>query len=121
MRARATCAHAVALRRSASLAPDIILLDLGLPDMTGHEVVNRLRRQARYATTILVPLTGYDTPEAGPVDRDRLQQPCLQIRQSGRVGLAPGGAIGCGDARQRGLRQITPKAGIHIVVGAKNG
>ncbi|MBV7409796.1 response regulator transcription factor CtrA [Maritimibacter sp. DP1N21-5] len=40
---------------------DLILLDLNLPDMTGHEVLRQLR-MARIATPILI-LSGADDPE----------------------------------------------------------
>ncbi|MBU6397597.1 MAG: response regulator, partial [Rhodospirillales bacterium] len=32
-----------ALRQAASAAPDLVLLDLGLPDIDGQEVLRRLR------------------------------------------------------------------------------
>ncbi|MGP1357371.1 response regulator transcription factor, partial [Roseicyclus sp.] len=41
---------------------DIILLDLNLPDMTGHEVLRQLRT-ARVTTPILI-LSGLDDPES---------------------------------------------------------
>ncbi|HQT45835.1 MAG: DNA-binding response regulator [Acidocella sp. 20-63-7] len=42
-----------ALRLAASRAPDAILLDLGLPDMDGHEVLARLRQFTEVPIIIL--------------------------------------------------------------------
>lgn len=44
-------------------APDVILLDIGLPGMDGLEVSRRLRTQAQFDKTVLVALTGYGSPE----------------------------------------------------------
>jgi PAS domain S-box-containing protein len=45
-----------------SALPDVVLVDIGLPDLDGYEVARRLRRQL--ATRIpLVALTGYGQPE----------------------------------------------------------
>jgi CheY-like chemotaxis protein len=48
-------------------APDVVLLDLGLPGMDGHEVGRRLRRQPGCERTRVVALTGSES------DEDRLQ------------------------------------------------
>ncbi|MBX9456864.1 MAG: response regulator [Rhizobium sp.] len=42
-----------ALRKAATLAPDIMILDLGLPDMDGKEVVSRLRAFSELPILIL--------------------------------------------------------------------
>ncbi len=42
-----------ALRIAASQAPDLLLLDLGLPDMDGHEVLRRLREFSKVPVIIL--------------------------------------------------------------------
>jgi PAS domain S-box-containing protein len=47
--------------------PDVILCDIGLPDMDGYEVARALRREEAHRTTRLVALTGYAQPE----DRQR--------------------------------------------------
>ncbi|WP_175517117.1 ATP-binding response regulator [Planctomicrobium piriforme] len=43
--------------------PEVILLDIGLPQMSGYEVARHLREQPRFAKTVLVALTGYGTDE----------------------------------------------------------
>jgi CheY-like chemotaxis protein len=44
---------------AAALTPDIVLLDIGLPGMDGHEVARRLRAEPSLHGVCLVPLTGY--------------------------------------------------------------
>lgn len=47
--------------------PDILLLDIGLPDIDGYELARQVRAQPRTAGAILVALTGYGQP----ADRER--------------------------------------------------
>jgi CheY-like chemotaxis protein len=81
-------AHAglAALELAASFEPDVVRVDLGLPDIRGLEVARRLRQRGR--NLLLVAITGYGQPanqarsrEAGfdhpltkPVSVERLQQ-----------------------------------------------
>lgn len=52
-----------ALRIAAEVPPDVVLLDLGLPDMTGLEVVKRMRGDAALAGIPIVAVTGRDEAE----------------------------------------------------------
>jgi signal transduction histidine kinase/CheY-like chemotaxis protein len=52
-----------ALDAAAVHHPDIILLDIGLPRMSGYEVARRLRSQPEFEHTRLVAVTGYGQPE----------------------------------------------------------
>ena len=51
-----------ALARAQELAPDVCVLDIGLPDMNGHELVRRLRAIPRLAQALMVALSGYGQP-----------------------------------------------------------
>ncbi|MES2183170.1 MAG: diguanylate cyclase [Pseudomonadota bacterium] len=51
------------LERARLHQPDLILLDLLVPDMTGFEVLRRLKADARTAGTAVIFLTGQDHPE----------------------------------------------------------
>jgi CheY-like chemotaxis protein/two-component sensor histidine kinase len=51
-----------ALTAAAEFKPDVVLLDLGLPEMDGYEVAKRLR--AGDATLLLIAVTGYQNDEA---------------------------------------------------------
>jgi PAS domain S-box-containing protein len=48
-----------ALERARLERPDVLLLDIGLPDMDGYELARRLRGQPESAHATLVALTGY--------------------------------------------------------------
>jgi signal transduction histidine kinase/CheY-like chemotaxis protein len=48
-----------ALERARRERPDVLLLDIGLPDMDGYELARRLRGQPESAEATLVALTGY--------------------------------------------------------------
>ena len=81
---------------AASLRPDIVVLDIGLPDMSGYDAARALRNGPGGADLFLVALTGYGRAEdraqalqAGcdahlvkPVDVDALMQ-VLQRRTEG--------------------------------------
>jgi len=48
-----------ALERARSEVPDVCLLDIGLPDMDGNELAQRLRARSETANCLLVAITGY--------------------------------------------------------------
>ncbi len=52
-----------ALAIAAQWAPDVVLLDIGLPDMDGYEVGRRLRAMPWTAPPKLVALSGYGQPD----------------------------------------------------------
>ncbi|WP_165069417.1 PAS domain-containing protein [Paludisphaera rhizosphaerae] len=64
---------AQALAEASAFPPDVILLDLGLPDKNGFEVAAELRADPAFRDAMLVALTGWGQPE------DR--------RRSGEVGF----------------------------------
>jgi two-component system cell cycle response regulator DivK len=47
------------LKLVSSYHPDVLLLDLSMPEMTGWEVAETLRRDPTAASTAIVALTGY--------------------------------------------------------------
>ena len=49
-----------ALRLTAEHAPDLVLLDMGLPDMTGLDVVRRIKASPATAGVAVVAVTGRD-------------------------------------------------------------
>lgn len=52
-----------ALESALELVPDVALLDITLPDMTGYELARRLRLEPTLAKVVLVALTGWAGPD----------------------------------------------------------
>ena len=59
-----------ALAQAEALRPDVILLDIGLPDLNGYEVCRRLRAQQHFAHTQIIAQTGWGQQR----DRDLAHQ-----------------------------------------------
>jgi signal transduction histidine kinase/ActR/RegA family two-component response regulator len=51
------------LKAAEEFGPEIVFCDIGMPELNGHEVASRLRRDKRFASTPLVALTGWGTEE----------------------------------------------------------
>lgn len=51
------------VERAVDFRPQIVLLDIGLPDIDGYEVARRLRKLPETQGAILIALTGYGQPE----------------------------------------------------------
>ena len=48
-----------ALERLNTINPDLILMDINLPDMDGYEVTRRIRQQEKFAALPIVALTAH--------------------------------------------------------------
>ncbi len=85
--AKAAYSGKSALETATEYKPDVVLLDIGMPDMNGYEVAQQLRRQPQTKDVRLIAMTGYGqdsdrqrSQEAGcddhlvkPVDPQKLQ------------------------------------------------
>lgn len=54
---------AEALQQAPLFRPTLVLLDIDLPDISGHEVGRRLREMRELDTAVIVALTSWNTPE----------------------------------------------------------
>jgi PAS domain S-box-containing protein len=61
---KAVATGSEALEEAPAFDPTVVLLDVGLPGLSGYEVARRLRDMPQFENTVLVAITGYDTPEA---------------------------------------------------------
>lgn len=66
------CAHTgkEGVMTAKAYQPDVILLDIGLPDIDGCEVARRLRAEKGLMDTRIIAMTGY----SGEADRDRAEK-----------------------------------------------
>jgi PAS domain S-box-containing protein len=58
-----------ALEAARDYRPDVVLLDIGLPELDGYEVAKRMRQQPALQNVVLVAMTGYGQES----DRQRAQ------------------------------------------------
>jgi CheY-like chemotaxis protein len=93
-----------ALAAARADAPDVMLVDIGLPGMDGYEIARRVRQDAALRRVMLIALTGYGRDQdreqaiaAGfdfhvvkPVDVDTLD---ALVGRVGKRGEAAGRAI----------------------------
>jgi CheY-like chemotaxis protein len=61
---------AQALETAEGMAPDLVILDIGLPDIDGWEVARRLRLMPQGQKATLVALTGWGSDEAKQKSRE---------------------------------------------------
>jgi two-component system CheB/CheR fusion protein len=54
---------ATGIARARALRPDVVLCDIGLPDVDGYQVARALRADPALGSTYLVALSGYSQPE----------------------------------------------------------
>ncbi len=60
----------LALDKARTFRPDIILLDIGLPDMDGYEVASTIRRECGLGTTMFVAVSARDPDARAPHARE---------------------------------------------------
>lgn len=63
MEARSVNDGAAAVQAALDFAPDLVLLDIGLPGMDGYQVARAMRQQPQLAKVTLVALTGWGTDD----------------------------------------------------------
>ena len=54
---------ATAIATAKAWTPNVVILDIGLPDLTGYDVARRLREDASLADTELIALSGWGTED----------------------------------------------------------
>lgn len=86
------------LARALDFAPDVVICDVGLPDLDGYQVARALRSHRDLGRATLVALTGYGQPEdqrsafeAGfnahmtkPADLESLQRLLAEVARGAR-------------------------------------
>lgn len=50
---------AQALEAASAEVPDLVLIDLNLPDMSGYDIARQLRKDPSFDRTVLVAVTGF--------------------------------------------------------------
>ena len=69
-RTRTVYDGAAVLDAAREFEPDVVLLDIGLPGLSGHDVARLLRADARFGSTMLIAVTGW----GGEEDRRRSRE-----------------------------------------------
>ena len=60
----------LALEKARNFRPEIILLDIGLPDMDGYEVASTIRNDYGLATAIFIAISALDPDNQAPHARE---------------------------------------------------
>jgi CheY-like chemotaxis protein/two-component sensor histidine kinase len=62
-RLRIACSGGTGVSLTASERPDVVICDVGLPDMSGYEVIRRVRASEHGRRVFAVAMTGYAQPQ----------------------------------------------------------
>jgi CheY-like chemotaxis protein len=57
-----------AIRIAEEFSPDIVILDIGLPDISGYELLSHLKQFKNLETAIFIALTGFEEETARSSD-----------------------------------------------------
>jgi CheY-like chemotaxis protein len=68
-----------ALERLGDLRPDLILLDLSMPDMDGYQFLRRLRADDVWRRLPVIVATGLTAEEMKPIDEPVLAKPFSDV------------------------------------------
>jgi DNA-binding response OmpR family regulator len=60
-----------AIRCAREVLPDLILIDIGLPDISGFEVAQQLRDDANFSECMLVALSGWSAASHMEMDQSK--------------------------------------------------
>lgn len=93
-----------ALGAVGAFRPDVVLLDIGLPGMSGYDVARALRSRGEHERLVLVAVTGYGQPEDRRSSRDagfdhHLVKPVAAISLQALFASLPNG---CGPGSRQG-------------------
>jgi two-component system CheB/CheR fusion protein len=55
-----------AIRIAGEFSPNIVILDIGLPDISGYELLSRLKQLKNLETAMFIALTGFEEETARP-------------------------------------------------------
>ena len=58
------------LQAARSFEPDIVLLDIGLPGMSGYDVARQLRAEPGLSRSVLIAVTGWGSEEDRRLSRE---------------------------------------------------
>jgi CheY-like chemotaxis protein len=65
-----------ALDAAKRFQPDVVLLDIGLPDLKGYNVARQMRRESRFSDTRIIAITGQPMAD---VRQNALDAGCEQV------------------------------------------
>ncbi|QGJ69747.1 Hypothetical protein PBC10988_14340 [Planctomycetales bacterium 10988] len=74
-----------AITKASEFLPDVILLDLGLPDISGYEVIRRLKEAEQFQKTLFIALSGrggdedFERTQAAGFDRHLVKPADIEI------------------------------------------
>jgi signal transduction histidine kinase len=106
-----------ALRAASDYRPDVVLMDIGMPGMSGHEVAQKMRETSATRDVVLIAMTGYgrqvDREQSRAAGFDHHLVKPLDFEKLNEV-LTASTAQG-----KRAPAFVRPVAGKHTSIGAR--